>query len=117
MVSLTCWHCGCNNYDSFDLSDRNMSEKNNNLLIDAFSHFMQASASLETSYQELQQHTRQLSVELEQANSDLKRSLAEKERVESYLKNILLSLTKGVLVVDLNGTVVMCNRAACQQIG
>src|SRR5256885_2041192 len=94
-----------------------MSENNKSLLIDAFSHFMQASSSLESSYQELQQHTRQLSLELEQANIDLKRSLGEKERVESYLKNILQSLTKGVLVVDLKGTVILCNRVASQQLG
>jgi len=94
-----------------------MAETNSNLLIDAFSHFMQASSSLETAYQELQQHTRQLSLDLEQANRDLKQSLAEKERVESYLKNILQSLTRGVLVTDLSGAVVLCNRAASQQLG
>src|SRR5438034_620028 len=94
-----------------------MAEKENNLLIDAFAHFMQASSSLETQYQELQQHTRQLSLELEQANLDLKRSLSEKERVESYLKNILQSLTRGVLVVDLTGNAVLCNPAASLQLG
>src|SRR5882724_1782763 len=95
----------------------NMAETNNNLLIDAFSHFMQASSSLESQYQELQQHTEQLSIELEQVNLDLKRSLGEKERVESYLTNILQSLTRGVLVVDLAGKVVLCNLAASEQLG
>src|SRR5882724_9620550 len=94
-----------------------MAETNNTLLIDAFAHFMQASSSLESQYQELQQHTQQLSVELEQANLDLKRSLGEKERVESYLTNILQGLTRGVLVIDLAGKVVLCNLAASRQLG
>ena len=94
-----------------------MAETNNTLLIDAFAHFMQASSSLESQYQELQQHTQQLSIELEQVNLDLKRSLGEKEQVQSYLTNILQSLTRGVLVVDLAGKVVLCNPAASEQLG
>lgn len=94
-----------------------MAGNNINLLLEAFAEFSSASASLEQSYQELQQRADRLSLELEQANDDLKRSLQEKERVESYLKNILQSLTRGVLVLDLSARVMLCNRAASSQLG
>lgn len=94
-----------------------MSETNINLLLEAFAGFNQASASLEQAYEELQQRANQLSLDLERANLELKQSLDEKEKVESYLKNILQSLTRGVLVLDLSGAVVLCNRAASEQMG
>ena len=49
---------------------------------------------------------------LEQTHLELGRSLEEKDRLSNYLNNILASLGSGVLVVDLEGRVILFNRAA-----
>ncbi|NKB67203.1 MAG: PAS domain S-box protein [Candidatus Latescibacteria bacterium] len=49
---------------------------------------------------------------LEQTHLELGRSLQEKDRLSNYLNNILASLSSGVLVVDLEGRVILFNRAA-----
>jgi PAS domain S-box-containing protein len=81
-------------------------------LQEAFRQFSLTSATLEVSYRELQLEARRLSVELAAANADLQRTLAEKERVKNYLRNILDSLTNGVLVVDESRNIQTCNPAA-----
>jgi len=97
----------------------NLSEQKQNieLLMQAFSRFTEASTSLEAAYQELQHKADQLSIELEQANRQLQLNLAEKERVKNYLHNILESLANGVLVIDTDGQMKLCNRAACALLG
>jgi PAS domain S-box-containing protein len=82
------------------------------LLLQAFEMFTQASSSLETAFQQLQEHARNLSEELEAKNQELEQSLREKEEVETFLKNILENLPCGVLVLDEAGSVRMCNPVA-----
>jgi len=87
------------------------------LLLEAFEMFTQASSSLETAFQELQERTRRLSDELAAKNRELKKSLREKEEVQNYLTRILESLPCGVLVLDTAGEVTLCNPVAAGILG
>jgi PAS domain S-box-containing protein len=58
-----------------------------------------------------------LTEELERKNSDLEKNLAERERMQLYLENILGNLTTGVVVLDLAGRVTLMNHAAEQMTG
>ena len=82
------------------------------LLIEAFDRFSQASHSLESTFQRLQDRIRRLSLELEEKNAELEQSLAAKDKIEHYLKNILESLPCGVLVLDGRGSVALSNPVA-----
>jgi signal transduction histidine kinase len=84
------------------------------LLLDAFETFTQASSSLESAYQQLQQRAQRLSEELAAKNQELEQSLREKEEVQNHLARILESLPCGVLVMDHSGTVTLCNPVATQ---
>jgi PAS domain S-box-containing protein len=87
------------------------------LLLQAFEMFTQASSSLEAAFQQLQARAQRLSEELETKNQELKRSLAEKDEVQNYLKTILESLPCGVLVLDDNGKATLCNPLASEIFG
>lgn len=84
------------------------------LLLEAFEVFNQASSSLESAFQQLQEHARRLSEELEQKNRELEESLREKEEAQNYLRNILECLPCGVLVLDKSGKPALCNPVASQ---
>jgi len=86
-------------------------------LIQAFDVFNQASESLQQSYNELQVEAHRLAAELAVANAELERSLAEKESFRNYLKNILESLSNGVLVIDREARAAVCNPAAATLLG
>jgi len=83
----------------------------------AFEEFNRTSTTLQRSYEELQAEAHRLSVELASTNAELERSLAEKERVKNDLKNILESLSNGVLVMGLDQRVSVCNPAALRLLG
>ncbi len=84
------------------------------LLLEAFEMFTQASSSLESAFQQLQEHARRLTEELEAKNQELEKSLREKEEVKNFLKNILENLPCGVLVLDENAAVSLCNPVAAR---
>ncbi len=86
-------------------------------LLQAFDVFNQASESLQQSYRELQVEAQRLSAELALTNAELERSLSEKESFKNYLKNILESLSNGVLVVDREKRPTICNPAALALLG
>ena len=86
-------------------------------LIQAFDVFNQASESLQQSYNELQVEAHRLAAELAVANAALERSLQEKESFRNYLKNILESLSNGVLVIDREARAAVCNPAAAALLG
>ena len=86
-------------------------------LIQAFDVFNQASESLQQSYNELQVEAHRLAAELAVANAELERSLEEKESFRNYLKNILESLSNGVLVIDREARAAVCNPAAATLLG
>jgi PAS domain S-box-containing protein len=85
-------------------------------LIHAFDVFSQASETLQRSYRELQDEAHRLATDLALANTELERSLVEKESFKNYLKNILESLGNGVLVIDQQGILTICNPAAAAML-
>jgi len=87
------------------------------MLLDAFKMFTEASFSLETAFKQLQVRAQNLSDELAAKNRQLKKSLREKELVQSYLKRILESLPCGVLVLDSTNDITLCNPVAQQIFG
>jgi signal transduction histidine kinase len=82
------------------------------LLLEAFEVFTQASSSLESSFSILQAKVQKLTEELESKNLELERSLQEKQEAQNYLRTILERLPCGVLVLDENGNVSLCNPMA-----
>jgi PAS domain S-box-containing protein len=96
------------------LTDRNADFQR---LIQAFDVFNHASESLQQSYNELQVEAHRLAAELAVANAELERSLEEKESFRSYLRNILESLSNGVLVIDREARAAVCNPAAATLLG
>ena len=83
----------------------------------AFETFRRASGDLERSYRELRERAARLQEELEVKNRELAANLADKERMETYLHDILESLTTGVAVLDPSGRITLCNRAASRLAG
>ena len=79
------------------------------VLADAFSEFISASALLEASYRDLQQEVAHLGVELAERNAALTESLAENDRMRAALQQIIDSMPCGVLVLDTAGSIVMIN--------
>lgn len=87
--------------------------KDNRLLLEAFQSFSQAADQLQTAYAELKEHSARLNLELEQANARLSGSLAEQERLNHHFLGILQAMKTAILVVELDGTVMEINAAAC----
>jgi len=79
------------------------------LLADAFSEFISASAVLEASYRDLQGEVSRLSAELTKRNAALVSSLADNERMRAALQQMLDSMPCGVLVLNHAGQIVMIN--------
>ena len=87
------------------------------LLREAFDVFSKASQQLERSYAELKIRADRLAKELAATNAELQIQLAEKERISSFLNNILESITSGIVVVAPDGVVALSNRTAEQMLG
>ena len=83
----------------------------------AFEAFTELSAELTTAYQALEQRVRQLTSEVEQANQQRLRELSEKERIASRLENLLQLLPGGVIVLNSQGQISDCNKAALDLLG
>lgn len=84
------------------------------LLLEAFEMFTHASGSLESAFTHLQARAQRLTEELEAKNIELGKSLFEKEQAQNYLKTILERLPCGVLVLDEEGDVTLCNHIASE---
>jgi len=78
----------------------------------SFGQFDQATTRLQDAFTGLEKKYESINKELDYKNLELKKVLAEKERINNYLQNILESLTTGVIVADLEGTITMMNRCA-----
>jgi PAS domain S-box-containing protein len=79
---------------------------------DSFTSFSAMTAKLHQAYKDLEGKFEFLNRRLEATNLELRQSLAEKDRVSSYLNNILESIYSGVIVVDLQGRISLFNRPA-----
>ena len=82
------------------------------LLYNAIDSFKGAAVKFEAYYQQLEKRVGELDLELQNKHEELKINLKEKEDVKNHLKNILESLTTGVVVMDLNGKINTFNHAA-----
>jgi len=78
----------------------------------SFNEFNQATTRLQQAFANLEIKFEQINKELELKNEELKRTIEEKEKVKNYLRNILESLTTGVVVTDLDGKITTVNRCA-----
>jgi two-component system sensor histidine kinase FlrB len=87
------------------------------LLADAFSEFISASATLEASYRDLQREVAHLSVELSERNAELTRSLQENDRMRATLQQIIDSMPCGVLVLDAEQRIVTINPEGRRLLG
>lgn len=83
----------------------------------AFEAFNELSTELSNSYQALESRVEHLTREAELANEQRLRELAEKERLASRLQNLLQLLPGGVVVLNKQGRVSECNRAARELLG
>lgn len=91
--------------------------QDNQLLLEAFRTFNEASEQLEKSYASLQEHTKKLDLELKETNEKLREALLEEERVTLHQRGVLNSLKTGILVVDLEGTILETNPSAAKLLG
>ena len=82
------------------------------LLAEAFSEFISASARLEISYRELQGEVQQLGRELAERNQALSASVAENRSMRESLERILEALPCGVLVCEESGEIRLANPEA-----
>lgn len=67
---------------------------------ETFEGFTGAAKQLEKAYRALQDQVAALDLELNDTNARLTRSLQENHRIQNYLSNILMSIEKGIVVVD-----------------
>jgi PAS domain S-box-containing protein len=94
------------------MNDQEMAEDQYLFLQKSFNEFNQATERLQNSFASLELRFQEINRELELRNEELKRTIAEKEEVKSYLRNILESLTTGVVVTDLAGRITTLNKWA-----
>ena len=86
-------------------------------LAEAFHLFNEASIELSRAYDGLQAQVAQLTVELAQANGELRRQYQEKAALNERLGTLLAALPAGVVVLDAAGTVDQANPAAMVMLG
>ena len=86
--------------------------ENNPFLQQSFESFDRATARLQKAFAGLEEKFESINKELDCKNIELQDALAEKEKISSYLQNILESLTTGVVVTDLEGKTTMMNQCA-----
>ena len=83
----------------------------------AFSLFSQMSTQLTDSYSLLEARVTELKGELAVVSAQRMAELAEKERLDNRLQNLLDLLQGGVIVIDDRGRVREANPAACELLG
>ncbi|MGA2330460.1 MAG: ATP-binding protein [Syntrophales bacterium] len=94
------------------MNDQEMAEDQYLFLQKSFNEFNQATERLQNSFASLELKFQEINRELELRNEELKRTIAEKEEVKNYLRNILESLTTGVVVTDIAGWITTLNKWA-----
>ncbi len=94
------------------MNDQEMAEDHYLFLQKSFNEFNQATERLQNSFASLELKFQEINRELELRNEELKRTIEEKEEVKNYLRNILESLTTGVVVTDIDGWITTLNKWA-----
>lgn len=82
------------------LSSDLVSEPLSTQIRETFEGFTGAAKRLEKAYRALQDQVAALDLELNDTNARLTQSLQENHRIRNYLSNILMSIEKGIVVVD-----------------
>lgn len=83
----------------------------------AFKAFNELSGELNQTWQALEDQVRHLTLELEAANNQRLKELADKERIARRLQKLLQLLPGGVLVLNAQGRIADCNAAATDILG
>lgn len=83
----------------------------------AFKAFNELSGELNQTWQALEDQVRHLTIELEAANTQRLKELADKERIARRLQKLLQLLPGGVVVLNEKGRVAECNSAAEDLLG
>ncbi len=83
----------------------------------AFKAFNELSGELNQTWQALEDQVRHLTIELEAANTQRLKELADKERIARRLQKLLQLLPGGVVVLNEKGKVTECNAAAIDLLG
>jgi two-component system sensor histidine kinase FlrB len=83
----------------------------------AFKAFSELSGELNQTWQALEDQVRQLTQELEAANNQRLKELADKVRIARRLQKLLQLLPGGVLVLNAQGRITDCNAAALDILG
>jgi two-component system sensor histidine kinase FlrB len=83
----------------------------------AFKAFNELSGELNQTWQALEDQVRHLTIELEAANAQRLKELADKERIARRLQKLLQLLPGGVVVLNEKGKVAECNSAAEELLG
>lgn len=96
----------------FDMNDSEMAGDQYHFLQKSFHEFNQATERLQNAFTNLERKFEEINRELEYKNQELERTIREKEEVKDYLRNILESLTTGVVVTDLAGSITTLNKCA-----
>ncbi len=86
-------------------------------LTQAFHLFNDLSKNLTESYQGLESQVTKLRQELAVARNDRLKTLIEKEKLANQLHKLLVTLPAGVIVIDISGKIIDCNRAAVDFLG
>jgi PAS domain S-box-containing protein len=94
------------------MNNSEMAENQYLFLQKSFNEFNRATERLQNSFANLELRFQEINRELELKNEELKRTIAEKEEVKNYLRNILESLTTGVVVTDIAGWITTLNKWA-----
>ncbi|NIP43130.1 MAG: PAS domain S-box protein [candidate division Zixibacteria bacterium] len=90
--------------DISKLSDLNQSFLSFNGLIE----------KLNASYKSLEKRFESLNKQLEETNYKLRRALIENQKAQDFLEKLTESVPSGIVVYDLDGSITMMNRAACE---
>lgn len=86
-------------------------------LRNAFKIFSCNTQRLENAFDSLSGQFESLNLELQDANHNLQNKVAELDVITDYLTNILDNIAQGILFIDLNGTIMTCNKAAESILG
>ncbi len=84
----------------------------NPFLQQSFESFDRATMRLQNAFADLEEKFEAINKELDSKNVELQEALTEKEKISSYLQNIIESLATGVIVADLEGKTTIMNRCA-----
>jgi PAS domain S-box-containing protein len=83
----------------------------------SFQEFNESTVRLQNAFNSLERKFEDINRELELKNIELEKTLAEKDEMQNYLRNILQSLTTGVIVTNLEGKIETLNNCAEQLMG